>query len=178
MDFFELIHSRRSVRAFQPHRPIEDHDVARLLEAAGRACSAGNLQAYRIVVVREATIRDRLAQAAHHQHFIATAPLILAFVADTARAEARYREKGPLFAIEDATAAAAYAQLAAQAVGLGSVWIGSFDEREIRETLRVPETFVPVCLLAVGHPAEQPEPTPRRPLHEIARRETFDGRGF
>ncbi len=178
MDFFELIHSRRSVRAFQSHRPIEDHDVSRLLEAASRACSAGNLQAYRVVVVREGSIRDRLAEAAHRQHFVATAPLILVFIADTARAEARYRDKGPLFAIEDATSAASYAQLAAQALGLGSVWIGSFEEREIRETLHVPERFVPVCLLAVGHPAEQPEPTPRRPLHEIARRETFDGRGF
>lgn len=66
MELFETIHARRSIRRFQ-RLPVEDEKLARIFEAVNRAPSAGNLQAYRLVVVREASVRQALARAASHQ---------------------------------------------------------------------------------------------------------------
>jgi len=111
MDFFETIEQRRSVRAFEP-REVGDADVTRILEAANRAPSAGNLQAYEVVVVRETERRRRLARAAHGQEFVAQAPVVLVFCVNPKRSGGRYGSRGrELYSLQDATIAAAHASL-------------------------------------------------------------------
>lgn len=166
-DFFELVEQRRSVRAYQA-RPVEPAELQRVLQAAQRAPSAGNLQAYEIVVVQDpATIRD-LARLCYNQMFIAQAPVVLVFCADPARSAARYGSKGEsLYALQDATIAAAYAELAVAALGLSTVWIGAFEEAELARRLRLRPGLRPVALFPVGWPAEDPPRTPRRPMEEV-----------
>jgi len=167
-DFFETVRRRHSIRKYQSDMPVEPEKLHAILEMACAAPTAGDLQAYRIVVVRGQQERDGLRRAAHDQAFIAEAPICLVFCADPARSEARFGERGrTLYAVQDATIAAAYAQLAVVAAGLGSTWIGYFDEDAVRELLGLDPGLVPVAMLSVGYPAELPESTPRRPLDEV-----------
>jgi nitroreductase len=174
MDFFETAERRRSVRAFES-REVEETDLTRILEAANRAPSAGNLQAYEIVVVRDPERRRRLARAAGGQEFVAQTPVVLVFCANSRRCSGHYGSRGrELYALQDATIAAAYAQLAVTALGLASVWVGAFNEKTVTGIVWAPKHLRPVILLPIGHPGEQPAATPRRKLADLAREEKFE----
>ena len=173
MGFFDLIEARHSVRAYQ-NRSIDVELLRRILAAARLAPSAGDLQAYRIVIVERQETKDALAEAALGQDFLATAPVVLVFAADPGHSRARYGERGAsLFSIQDATIAAAYAQLAATELGLACCWVGAFHEQPVAQLLRAPAGLRPVAMIAIGYAAESPERPPRRALESLCRRETF-----
>lgn len=166
-DFFSTVRHRHSIRTFRKDIPVEPEKLHAMLEMACAAPSAGDLQSYQIIVVQSQDGRDALAKAAA-QSFIADAPLCLVFCSDPHRAEQKYGERGSgLFAVQDATIAATYAQLAAVAAEMSSTWVGSFDEEEIARQLHLDAGLVPVAILSVGYPAEIPELTPRRHLSEM-----------
>jgi len=166
----EAIKGRRSIRAYDP-RPVEAEKIQQILEAANRAPSAGNLQAYEIYVLIKAAKRADLARAVSNQDCLAAAPAILAFCTHAARSEWRYGEKAErLFALQDATIACAFAMLAATALDLGSVWVGAFDEDAVRRALGAPSGHRPVAILPLGYPAEQPLFSSRRELGDIVHR--------
>jgi nitroreductase len=169
-DFFATVRHRHSVRHFIQDRAVEPEKIHAILEMACAAPSAGDLQAYQIHVLQAATRRAQLANAAFDQTFIAQAPLSLVFSADPQRSASRYAERGAaLYALQDATIAATYAQLAIVAAGLGSTWIGQFDEERVRHVIESAPELRPVAILAVGYPAEFPEPTPRRKMSDIVK---------
>jgi nitroreductase len=167
-DFFETVRHRHSVRKYLPDRPVEEQKLHAILEMACAAPSAGDLQSYRIAVVKDPAKRMALAGAAEGQAFISEAPVCLVICADRIRAEGRFGERGKrLYAVQDATIAAAYAQLAVVAAGMASTWVGYFDGAEVGRLLNLPAETEPVALLSIGYPAELPEPTPRRPLGDV-----------
>jgi nitroreductase len=167
-DFFKTVRHRHSIRRYQADMPVEDEKLHAILETAIAAPSAGDLQAYRIVAVRDRALRDALSLAAHGQGFVAEAPVVLVFCAEGERSAREYGERGrDLYALQDTTIAAAYAQLATVAAGLGSTWVGSFDEQEVSRLLELPAGQRPIAFLCVGYPAELPEVTPRRRLDEL-----------
>lgn len=169
-DFFGTVRHRHSVRKYQAGVAVEREKLHAILEMACAAPSAGDLQAYQIIVVSKQAERDGLRKAAGGQAFLSEAPVCLVFCADPAASAKQYGERGnSLYAIQDATIAAAYAQLAIVAAGMGSTWVGAFDETEVRQLLDIPAHQRPVALLSVGYPAEAPEPTSRRHLNEIVR---------
>ena len=169
MDFFELIHARRSIRVFTS-APVAEEQLTRILAAANQAPSAGNLQAYVILVVRDAATRAKLSLAALNQESLAAAPVVLAFFAHQQISASKYQHRGvELYAVQDATVACAYAQLAATALGLGSVWVGAFDDAAVKQALKAQTDWRPVALLPIGCPAETPPATPRRTLSVTAR---------
>lgn len=175
MDFAELVEERHSIRAFQ-EREVERAKLENVLHAARRAPSAGNLQAYRVAVVRLPSRRRGLARAALDQDFVAQAPAVLVFLTDAPASGAKYGRRGEtLYAVQDATIACAYAQLAACDAGLGSCWVGAFDEDQVRAGLGVEQNLRPVALLPLGYPAQVPEITPRRPLSEMLLDIDLDG---
>jgi nitroreductase len=169
MEFFETLLQRRSVRKYLPD-PLDPMLVKQILEAANRAPSAGNLQAYEVVVVTDAARRQQLAETSFRQMFIADAPVVLVFFANPARCRERYGELADrLLALQDATIACAYAELAAAALGLGACWIGGFGEDVVREVCSAPESWIPVALLPIGHRGENPDLQPRRSLEDLCR---------
>ncbi len=169
MDFFDLVRTRRSIRAFRP-APIRDADRAAIFEAAARAPSAGNLQAYEISLVDDADVRKKLAHAAD-QPYLAEAAMLLVFCAIPERSAATYGQRGgALYCVQDATIACAYAQLAADALGLGCVWIGAFVPDEVAEAIDAPHGAVPVAILAIGQRGEEGSISSRRPVDELLRR--------
>ena len=167
-DFFETIRHRHSVRHYRSDQPVSRQQLHAILEMACAAPSAGDLQSYRIAVATTAEQRQALQAASGDQSFLTEAPLCLVFCTDPERAAMRYGERGrTLYAIQDATIAATYAQLAAVAAGLASAWIGNFDEDAVRSALELPDRLQPIALIVVGTAAEIPEATPRRPLKDI-----------
>ncbi len=167
-DFFETVRHRHSVRRYHADMAVEEEKLHAILEMACAAPTAGDLQSYHIVVVRDQEARDRLCQAAQNQEFICQAPLSLVFCADTQRAEQEYGARGrDLYALQDATIAAAYAQLAIVAAGMGTAWVGYFDDRRVCEVLDLAAEIRPIAIICAGYPAELPEPSPRRSLATI-----------
>ncbi|MBN2491649.1 MAG: nitroreductase family protein [Planctomycetes bacterium] len=169
MDFRELIQARRSVRAFED-RPVEETKLEAVLEAARAAPSAGNLQGYEIRIVRDPATRQNLARAAFGQDFVGAAPVVLVFFQHPARSAQKYGERGrTLYSLQDATIACAYAQLAAVEAGLATCWVGAYDDSRVSAAMHAPADLRPVAILPVGYAAEQPAPTPRRGLGDLAR---------
>jgi nitroreductase len=167
MEFFEVIRKRHSIRAFTD-QPVEAEKLQQILETANLAPSAGNLQAYEIYVVTDAKKRDGLSCAALAQEYIASAPVALVFCTHPELTEGRYTERGTrLYTVQDATISCAFAMLAATALGLGCVWVGTFDEKVVRQIIGAAERQVPVVIMPIGYPAEFPEQHPRRPLDEL-----------
>jgi nitroreductase len=170
MDFFETIQKRHSVRQFSS-QAVSDELLQRILEAANCAPSAGNLQAYEIYVVRNPDRRAALTQAAHGQEFLTQAPVVLAFCSHAERSRGRYGQRGEsLYCIQDATIACTFAMLAATAQGLATVWVGAFDEKAVHQILGAPQGIIPLALLPVGFPAEEPESRPRQALKDLVHR--------
>ncbi|MBI3097242.1 MAG: nitroreductase family protein [Planctomycetes bacterium] len=169
MEFHELLRTRRSIRDFEP-RPVEAEKMRAVLEAANAAPSAGDLQAYEIVLVTDPGVRSALAAAAHEQPCMLAAPAMLVFFANPARTSGRYGCRGiELYCLQDASIACAYAQLRATDLGLGSVWVGSFEDAAVRAAVGAHERLLPVAILPIGHPAESPEPTPRRGVEDLVK---------
>ena len=167
-DFFETVRHRHSIRKYQEHRAVESEKLHAVLEMACAAPSAGDLQAYRIFVIQGGELRRRLSKAADNQQFIAQAPVSLIFCADQERSASRYGDRGRnLYAIQDATIAATYAQLAIVAAGMGSTWVGDFDDAEVAKLLGLNGGQTPIAILSLGYPAEIPAPTPRRRMENV-----------
>jgi nitroreductase len=171
-DFFATVRHRHSVRRYQANRPVEEEKLHGILEMACAAPSAGDRQAYHIVSVSDPALRSALAAAADNQAFVAEAPVCLVFCTDPEQSAEEYGDRGrDLYALQDTTIAATYAQLAAVAAGLGSAWVGFFSEERVTEILDLDPRYHPVALLTIGYPAELPEPSPRRPMSErVSRR--------
>ena len=165
--FFQVVRVRHSIRAYAD-RPVAPEMLQAVLKAANRAPSAGNLQAYDIYVVAHRATREALARAAGDQAFIARAPVALVFCAHGARSARKYGTRGKsLYSIQDATIACAYAQLAATALGLATVWVGAFDEEEVGRAIGAGRGHRPVAILPIGHAAAPPEVTTRRSLENL-----------
>ena len=145
--FFDLISARHSVRAFK-EKLLSDESIERILTATNKAPSAGNLQSYKIFIVIKKEDKMKLAIAAHEQKFIESASVVLVFCADPTTASKEYGSRGKeLYCMQDATIACSYAQLAAHALGLSSVWVGSFDEKKVSESLSPQNDLRPVSML-------------------------------
>ena len=166
MDFSNLIYARQSVRAYQS-TPVPEEKLQALLEAANRAPSAGNFQAFEIYVVTDPKQRQTLAAATFGQDFVQNAPLSLVFCMHPARCEYQPAE---VFAMQDTSIACTFSMLAATELGLSSCWVGAFSPEKLAQALALPAGATPVAVLAVGYAAETPERTPRRPIGEVAHR--------
>ena len=170
MDFFEVVKTRQSIRAFQD-KAIEQEQVQQILETINRAPSAGNLQGYEVYLVTDRDARQALARSTNGQDFITQAPLALVFCAHPGRSAKKYGQRGTtLYCVQDATIACAYAQLAVTTLGLASVWVGAFNEDAVRAAIGVGHDLRPVAFLPIGYAAETPEHRSRRALVELVHR--------
>ena len=135
--------------------------------------SAGNLQARDFIVVRDPNMKHELAQAAYGQFFIAMAPVVLVGCANMARSRIAYGQRAELYALQDTTIAASYIQLAAEALGVATCWIGAFDEKRVSISLKIPLDIRPVLMLPIGYAEEVPEPRPRMALNRFTHQELW-----
>jgi nitroreductase len=158
-DCVKLLLTRRSIRRFRDEE-VPWSLVEEVLDAARYAPSAVNSQPWKFVVVTDRALLDRLAGIHAGALPLRRAPLGIVVVCDKSRSPKSY--------MLDCANATMYIMLAAHAHGLGTVSIQAIGYQDaIREILGIPEDREPVAVLAVGWPAEQPQPRPRRPLSEI-----------
>ena len=167
MDIFDVFSARHSIRAYTD-QPIPDEALKQILESVNRAPSAGNLQAFDIYQVTKKEHKEALMRASHDQEFLVQAPVVLVFCAVPSRSAVRYTERGEtLYCIQDATIACTFAMLAATAQGLGTVWVGAFDEEAVGRIINVEPGHRPIAMLPIGYPDGTPRIRTRRKLAEI-----------
>jgi nitroreductase len=169
MEVMEAIRTRRSVRSYL-NKPVEDETLNRVLEAARLAPSANNRQEGRYVAVRDQETRHLLSIAAEGQGFVAEAPAVIACCA----AESSHVMScgQPAYTV-DLSIAVDHMTLAATSLGLGTCWIGAFDEDRVREILGIPASVRVVALMALGYPKHASNPGPRKPFNEIVHQEKW-----
>ncbi len=168
-DILAVIRNRLSVRHYSSEE-VDEQQVTTLLNAAVLAPSGGNRQPWFFYVVRDLTTRQRLVKDAGEQKFLAEAPVVIVVCVDPNRSAERYAERGAtLYCIQDTAAAVQNVLLQAAGMGLGTCWVGAFDEQAVSRTLGIPGHLRPVAMIPVGHAARQPKPRPRRDLSEVVK---------
>lgn len=167
MDTLEAITTRRSIRTFTGNEVSSDQ-VSLLLEAMIASPSAGNQQPWRIYVIRDEKIKRKLAIGAHDQGFIEEAPVVFVICRVPEESGARYSNRGRSFySIQDTAAMTQNLLLAAHSLGLGSCWVGAFNDGAIAAALECPQGVLPVAIVPVGYPTESPPRRARRSVDSV-----------
>lgn len=165
MDAIHCIKSRRSVRIFREDQ-IPDDILGKILEAATWAPSSGNLQNWEFVVVKDIGIRESIARNCR-QDFIKKAPVLIV-VCSNKKKVLNYGKRGEeFFGIQNTSAAVQNLLLAAHSLGLGTCWVGSFDEAGLSEILSLPDYVQPVAVIPMGYPEGNPRQTDRIPAEDV-----------
>jgi nitroreductase len=163
MVVLKVIQSRRSIRSYDS-RNVEEDKLLRVLESGRLSPSAGNRQERIFIVIKDTNTRKLLSEAANNQRFVAEAPIVIAVCS----VEKEYIMKcGQLAYPIDTAIAVDHMTLQAVEEGLGTCWIGAFDEENVKELLNIPHDIRVVALLPLGYPSTIPQPTPRKSLDEI-----------
>ena len=152
------IATRTSVRDYEA-RPVEKEKIEKMLRAAMAAPTAMNKQPWHFVVVDQRNVLDALAGANPYAKMLKKAPLAIVVCGNT---DKMIEGGGRDFWIQDASAATENLLLAAHAMGLGAVWTGAYPSEErcisISKVLSLSDNLVPLNMIVVGYPAEQPQP--------------------
>ena len=152
MELFEAIHTRRSVRAFEPGG-VTDEQLRRLLGAAMTAPSAGNAQPWQFIVVTDRKLLDAVPEFSQFAAMARQAPMGILVCGDTSL------EKYPGYWVQDCAAATQNLLLAARGLGLGAVWTGVHPMRDrmegFRALLDLPEHVLPLSFIVIGRPGQE-----------------------
>lgn len=178
MEFFEAIRTRRSIRRFI-EKPVEEEKLKAVLEAVRMAPSWANMQCWRFIVVRDKTVKEKISELSYVESFfaplgykanpskkgIAEAPVVIVACADPAQSGVLWSQ---YYYMTDIGIAAQTLMLAAHALGLGTVFVGVFDEAKLQRLLNIPQNIRSVGIFPLGYPLEAKKEGPqRKPLGEI-----------
>jgi len=174
MEFNEVLKRRRSIRKFK-QTEIPDEKIREILELAQLAPTAGNVQAYKVKIIKSEEGKKKLKDATFtskgkglKQEWVFGAPVILVICADIEASESRFGERGKnLYAMQDATIFASYLQLVIASAGMASCWVGNIGEEELKETLNIPNDLKIIAVIPFGYPDEELKPQERKKLEEI-----------
>ncbi|NLF79571.1 MAG: nitroreductase [Clostridia bacterium] len=165
MVFLDLVRQRYSVREFCG-RPVEEEKLALVLEAGRLAPTAKNFQPQHILVLRG----EQTALAAKASPCTYGAPVVLVVCYDRDNVT-QIALNQVNFGYVDTACVITHMMLQATELGLGTCWVGRFDEQALKDTFSLPERYVPAALLPIGYPAETSQPSERhdlrKPLGEI-----------
>ena len=163
MDVMTAIKKRRSIRHYND-KPIEEEKLDKILEAGRLAPSAGNLQEWKFVIVRDKGTREKLAKTSTAERFIREAP---ATIIACATITDYVMECGQLAYPIDVAIAVDHITLKAVEEGLGTCWVGGFAEEEVKKILGIPDNIRIVTLLTIGYPKYVPGQRNRKIIEEI-----------
>ena len=174
LPILDIIRERGSIRKYKD-KPILSSDLQTILETARLAQSAANRQPWEFIVVSDKAQLKKLAEAAHWpnrppQSSVSTAPTVIICLAVPEMS----RKVGPFDGfLVDLSIAIENMALTAWELGIGSCWIGAFQEDKVKTLLNVPENLRVVSLLTLGYADEQPRPKNRKLLNEIIHYEQY-----
>lgn len=156
MELDEAITNRRSIRKFIT-KPVEEEKIFKIIDAARWAPSAGNLQEWQFIIVRDKGKKLQLAEAALGQYWISQASVIIVVCTKDDKVLRIYGEVGKRkYIFHDAGLAMQNMLLTAHSLGLGACVVGAFDDEAVARILRVPENVTIHALIPIGYPAEKP----------------------
>jgi len=177
MEFNEVLAKRRSIRKFLSV-PVDRGLVGQILSAGNEAPCAGNIQNWRFLIVQDEAQKQKVANAALQQMWIATAPLIIIVCSETTKIKRYYGMRGErLYAIQNCAAAVENMLLKATDLGLGSCWVSAFDETEIAREFSIPEKIRPQAIIPIGYPGEKVPRPMRFTLEDLTYIGTWGGEG-
>jgi nitroreductase len=174
MEFHEVVKTRRSVRTFKPDEP-DPEAMARVLEAVRLSPSGSNRQPWRFVLVSDPEKKAVVVAACGSHTWIAEAPIVVVACGHKISYN-RGGYMGDMSFLVDISIAFTQFILAARAEGLGTCWIGDFENAPIKEALGVPEGYEVVAVSPLGYPKSEKafhETDRRKPLSEIVSHERF-----
>jgi nitroreductase len=178
MELFEAIKTRRSIRQYLD-KPVEEEKLRSVLDAVSQAPSWANMQCWRMVVVKDRATKQKISEFSFVESYfspkgyktnpsmkaLAEAPVVIVLCADPALSG---ELRGQSYYLTDAGIAAQNLMLAARAQGLGSVFVGVYEEEKLRGLLSIPPNIRVVGLFPLGYPAEErKEGPPRKALQDI-----------
>jgi nitroreductase len=167
MNTLEAINARRSIRKYLD-RPVEFEKLTTIMDAAIKAPSAGNLQDWRFIMVTDRGLIKQVASYSIEQYWIQTAPALIVVCAVPEKHEMYYGLRGKrLYNIQDCAAAMENILLAATDLGLGSCWIGAFEEEKIRELFAIPPDVRPQAIISLGYSDEVPKDRQLVPIENV-----------
>jgi len=160
MSLLDVIVSRRSIRKYKAEG-VPQETLERILEAGRYAPSADNEQPWHFIVLTDPKIKEKLSKGRWNS-FIRDSAFTVVGCANAGNAYSRK------WSTIDTTIALQNMVIAAWSLGIGSCWVGDFEEAEVKRILDVPEDWRIVSLISFGYPDETPSNPPRKPLKEIA----------
>lgn len=153
MSFFKIAQKRRSIRSFS-EKPVEYSKIQKILKVIMMTPSAKGLQNFRVYRVSDPKKKQALIKATHEQSYV-NSGAVLVFCSNPKRIQFMGNRGKNLLAVQDATIAATYAQLAATELGLSSVWVGHFKENEVAKIIGT--RLRPVAIIPFGYAKEKPQ---------------------
>jgi nitroreductase len=170
MDVSTAIRQRSSVRGYKT-TDVEEDKLRKVLEAARLSPSASNRQDWKFIVVKSKETKKKLAKAAFGQSFIGEAPVVVVACGTDSKAVMGCGQ--PTHTV-DVSIACAFMILQACELGLGTCWIGAFDEDETKKILNIPGHVRVVAVIPLGYPNQTPSQKFRKNLNEIICYEKYE----
>lgn len=163
MTLQEAITSRRSIRRYDP-RPIEPEKLQLVAEAFRLAPSAGNGQNWKLLVVQSAELRAQIQQVClRNPAFVGEAPAMLV----ACGLNQSIMTNGHRVDTTDVSIALSLSMMQAWELGLGTCWMASYDENDLRRVLSLPDSCSIVAITPLGYPAEEPAAKPRKAFEDV-----------
>jgi len=154
----DLILSRRSIRKYEK-KEIPEDVLNQILEAGRNAPSAANKQPIHFIILKDHETKKKLSTT--FSRFLKDAPVVIVGCANVkALLTGRW-------AVVDTTISLQNMVIGAWGLGVGSCWIGAFNEKKVKETLMIPNNWKVVALLTLGYPAEQPKQRKKKSLEKM-----------
>ena len=176
MDIFQVIRDRRSIRKYQG-RPVEREKIEQVLDAARLAPSWKNMQCWRFLVLEDEGRRQALLTAFPDDNpgkkALLQAPAVIVVCADPAESGV---ENGIDYFVADTAIAFEHLCLSAHALGLGTCWMGWYDEAAIKGALAIPDQIRIVGVTPLGYPDQEPKARPRKEMGDIAYFDQWGGK--
>ena len=167
MNTLEAINARRSIRRYLD-KPVEFEKLTTIMDAAIKAPSAGNLQDWRFILVTERELIKQVSSYSIEQYWIQTAGALIVVCAVPEKHEMYYGLRGKrLYNVQDCAASIQNILLAATDLGLGSCWIGAFEEEKIRALFGIPPDVRPQAIIALGYSDETPRDRQLMPIENM-----------
>lgn len=151
MDFDELLKERKCIRNYST-KGVSFTDIVKICEASRFSPMAGNIFTLRLIVVSDKEKKQKLAEAALEQEFIADAPYVLVVCSDISNLVRSYGEKAQIYSRQQAGAAIENMFLKVTELGLATCWIGAFDENAVKRILKIPDNIQVEALLPIANP--------------------------
>ena len=162
MTVMEAIKGRKSIRSYDS-KPIEPEKITAVMEAARLAPSARNRQMWKFIVVTDAELKDKLLDACNGQQFVKQAPAAIIACGEAPGVMAC----GQPVETVDTCIALSFVMLKAYEEGLGTCWLGNFNQEKVKAVANIPDDVVVVAVTPLGYPAEIPDARPRKAFDEV-----------